>query len=132
MLELLHTNNGVYDAACAMDFFWEVGPARDRRRCKGGWGPRGGSAHGWRVWLVRLALSCDQFYDNFATRDRRGHPPATGYPPYFAEPADQALVWANAAVPVYACWNGLVAMNALPFKEARSSSPTRNARPRSG
>ncbi|KAI8142379.1 cryptococcal mannosyltransferase 1-domain-containing protein [Fennellomyces sp. T-0311] len=58
-----------------------------------------------------------EFYDTFATREEDGHWVGSGNYPYFADEKSQKLLRAGELVPVYSCWNGMVALDSKPFVE---------------
>ncbi|KAI9491020.1 cryptococcal mannosyltransferase 1-domain-containing protein [Zychaea mexicana] len=58
-----------------------------------------------------------EFYDMFASREVDGKWVASGDYPYFADETSQKLLRASDLVPVYSCWNGIVAFNAKPFAQ---------------
>ncbi|KAI9244291.1 cryptococcal mannosyltransferase 1-domain-containing protein [Phascolomyces articulosus] len=60
-----------------------------------------------------------EFYDMFATREEDGKWVGSGEYPYFADPTSQKLLRSSELVPVYSCWNGMVAFNAEPFQEKK-------------
>ncbi|KAK7534814.1 cryptococcal mannosyltransferase 1-domain-containing protein [Phyllosticta citribraziliensis] len=59
------------------------------------------------------------FYDTFALRDADGHEPISISFPYFRSATSRrAFTSGNPVVPVSSCWNGIVAMDAVPFYTA--------------
>ncbi|ORY91923.1 cryptococcal mannosyltransferase 1-domain-containing protein [Syncephalastrum racemosum] len=62
-----------------------------------------------------------QFYDVFATREITGKPLGSGNYPYFEDSASQKLLRAGEPVPVFSCWNGMVALNSAPFLQGHVS-----------
>lgn len=61
-----------------------------------------------------------QFYDVFATREITGKPVGSGNYPYFEDPGSRKLLRAGDPVPVFSCWNGMVALNSAPFLQVRT------------
>ncbi|KAI7850164.1 cryptococcal mannosyltransferase 1-domain-containing protein [Circinella umbellata] len=58
-----------------------------------------------------------EFYDMFATREVDGRWVGSGNYPYFSDETSRKLLRHSELVPVYSCWNGMVAFNAKPFAE---------------
>lgn len=63
------------------------------------------------------------FYDTFALRDSCGYPALMHTWPFFRSGASTDAVIANEPDPVQSCWNGVLAMAAVPFYD--STSPFR-------
>ncbi|RUS22285.1 cryptococcal mannosyltransferase 1-domain-containing protein [Endogone sp. FLAS-F59071] len=55
------------------------------------------------------------FYDEFATREITGLPIGSGYYPFFADYKSRQSLINGLPVPVYSCWNGMIALNPEPF-----------------
>ncbi|KAF2118219.1 polysaccharide export protein [Lophiotrema nucula] len=55
------------------------------------------------------------YYDTFALRDLAGSKTMSPVWPYFFPGASRRALVANEAVPVRSCWNGMVAMDTMPF-----------------
>ncbi|KAG0172955.1 hypothetical protein DFQ28_008511 [Apophysomyces sp. BC1034] len=56
-----------------------------------------------------------EFYDLFATREVNGGWVGSGNYPYFEDKGSRELLANGQLIPVYSCWNGMIAMNAEPF-----------------
>lgn len=55
------------------------------------------------------------YYDTFALRDFGGHEALMPTWPYFRSSVSRSAIKRGDAVPVSSCWNGMVAMQAMPF-----------------
>ena len=53
----------------------------------------------------------------FASREVDGKWVGSGNYPYFSDETSRKLLRHSELVPVYSCWNGMVAFNAKPFAE---------------
>ena len=87
VLTLLATHDGMYDAACALDF-----------------------------------KSPPLYYDTFALRDSLGGPTAGLRFPYFRSADSRKSLLRGAPTKVRSCWNGMVIMDADPFRSSADSS----------
>lgn len=56
-----------------------------------------------------------RLHDTMALRDIHGRPPASSLWPWFASHSSRAAALAGEPVPVYSCWDGLVALTAGSF-----------------
>lgn len=56
-----------------------------------------------------------QFYDTFALRDANGQNKLMKRWPYFRSATSRQKLMRGEVVPVKSCWNGIVAMDAMPF-----------------
>ncbi|MCJ1466576.1 hypothetical protein MMC07_005196 [Pseudocyphellaria aurata] len=93
-IALLHTRNGNYSAACALDF---MNPP-------------------WNYVSGRASLHPAGMYDDFATRDSNGDVLGSHLYPYFSSRESKKAILAREAIPVQSCWNGIVAFDAQPFQ----------------
>lgn len=85
-MTLLNTRNGVYAAACALDFMnppWNHVDAHTLRAHPPG------------------------MYDGFATRDSNGHTLGSSLFPYFSSSTSREAILSGGIVPVQSCWNGM-------------------------
>ncbi|KAL0094563.1 glycosyltransferase family 69 protein [Phycomyces blakesleeanus] len=62
-----------------------------------------------------------EFYDTFATREADGGWVGSGNYPYFSHKPSRKLLYEEKPIPVYSCWNGMIALNAKPFLENKIS-----------
>ncbi|KAI9013760.1 cryptococcal mannosyltransferase 1-domain-containing protein [Phycomyces nitens] len=62
-----------------------------------------------------------EFYDTFATRDADEGWVGSGNYPYFSHKPSRKLLYEESPIPVYSCWNGMIALNAKPFIENKIS-----------
>ncbi|KAI7863188.1 mannosyltransferase 1, partial [Spinellus fusiger] len=60
-----------------------------------------------------------EFYDTFATREADERWVGSGKYPYFALEESRRLLYKEEPIPVYSCWNGIIALNAEPFLEVQ-------------
>ncbi|KAH9942748.1 cryptococcal mannosyltransferase 1-domain-containing protein [Amylocystis lapponica] len=97
VIELLKTADGAYDMACGLDF---------------------GQFGSYDAWVLRDRLgrlTSTLYAHTFLRLPACCSPTHPSSWPYFLDAADYAAMQAEAPVPVFACWNGIAALQADPF-----------------